>query len=80
MNILSGLVNLIRILSLTRMLVFIETIDEKLICATLRVVTVIAGVTACAAQVLSGDVFTGTHFNIVTRSKIQEGKKKYWNI
>ena len=68
-----GLINTVRTISLTPMIVLIETIDEKLICDTLKVATVIVGVTACIAQLLSGDVYTGTTYNIVTGSKIQEG-------
>ena len=73
MNIISGLVNIIRMLSLTKSIIFIETIDEKIICDTIKVITVIVGVMTCIAKVFSGDVFNGTTYNFVTRSKVQEG-------
>jgi uncharacterized membrane protein len=72
-KLLLGLINTVRTVSLTPLIVFIDTIDEKLTCITLRVITVIAGVAACSAQIFSGDVFTGTTYNLVTRSKVQEG-------
>ena len=68
-----GLINTVRMISLTPMIVFIETIDEKLICTTLKVATVIAGGMACIALVFSGDIFTGTVYNLVTRNKIPQG-------
>ncbi len=56
------------------MILMVESIDEKLVCVTLRVITVTAGVTACIAKVLSGNVYTGTTYNFVTRNKVREGK------
>jgi hypothetical protein len=65
--------HLVRISCLTNVLCIEEVLGEKIVRVSMAVIVMITGITVCAVQVMSGDVWTGTAFNLITGNHVPEG-------
>jgi len=69
--------SVLRVASLTHMNFLDETIGESLIRKIIAIINFSCGISVCIAQWLSGEVLTGTIYNVLAKDNIPAGKLRF---
>jgi hypothetical protein len=68
-----GALGLTRLLCLTNITLMEETLSETIFRRIHCLIIIFSGIAVCLAQILSGDILTGTAYNMLTRQGVPPG-------